>query len=61
VKVLVEKALAGIESGKIEIRPGLANVLKTMSRLAPGFMFNQLTKMSRPKGGPKQLKAGGTV
>jgi len=49
VKVLVEKAIAGIEAGKTEIRPGLANVLKTMSRLAPGFMFKQITKMSRPK------------
>jgi hypothetical protein len=29
-----------------------------MSRLAPGFMFSQLTKMSRPKGGTKQIKAG---
>jgi hypothetical protein len=29
--------------------PGLANVLKIMSRVAPEFMFKQLTKMSRPK------------
>lgn len=59
VKVLVERAIAGIERGKTEIRPGLANVLKTMSRLAPDFMFNQLTKMTRPKDAPKRLKAGG--
>jgi uncharacterized oxidoreductase len=58
VKALVDKALAGIEGGKTEIRPGLANVLNTMSRLAPHFMFNQLTKMSRPRGTAKQLEAG---
>lgn len=56
VKILVEKAIAGIESGEEEIRPGLANVLKTMSRLAPQFMFNQLTKMTRPEGNRKVLK-----
>jgi uncharacterized oxidoreductase len=48
-KVLVEQAIKGVEAGKLEIRPGLANVLKIMSRVAPEFMFKQLTKMSRPK------------
>jgi uncharacterized oxidoreductase len=48
VKVLVAKAIAGIESGNVEIRPGLSNVLKAMSRVAPGFMFNQLAKVGRP-------------
>ncbi len=38
VKVLARKAIAGIEDGKLEIRPGLSNVLKTMSRVAPQFM-----------------------
>jgi uncharacterized oxidoreductase len=47
VKVLVRKAIAGIEANKLEIRPGLSNVLKTMSRIAPRFMFNQLTKMAK--------------
>lgn len=46
VVVLVRKAIAGIEAGRSEIRPGLANVLKAMSRLAPEFMLKQLTKMS---------------
>jgi uncharacterized oxidoreductase len=45
VAVLVERAIAGIEAGRLEIRPGLANVLKAMSRLAPEFMLKQLTKM----------------
>ena len=44
VDVLVRKAIAGIEAGKTEIRPGLSNVLYTMSRLAPSFMLRQLAK-----------------
>jgi uncharacterized oxidoreductase len=46
-RVLVAKALAGIESGRVEIRPGLSNVLKIMSRVAPQFMFNQLAKVGK--------------
>jgi uncharacterized oxidoreductase len=49
VKVLARKAIAGIEAGTLEIRPGLSNVLKAMSRVAPRFMFNQMSKMGRPK------------
>ncbi len=49
VKVLAEHAIAGVEAGKLEIRPGLANVLKVASRVAPNFMFKQLSKMSKPK------------
>ena len=41
---LVEKALAAIEAGRTEIRPGLSNVLYVMSRLAPSFMLGQLAK-----------------
>lgn len=48
VKVLVDHAIKGIEAGKLEIRPGLSNVLKLMSRLAPEFMLNQLAKSFRP-------------
>ena len=51
-KALVDKAIAGIESGKSEIRPGVANLMKAMSRLAPTFMFNQVTRMSRGKDAP---------
>jgi uncharacterized oxidoreductase len=40
VKVLAKKAIAGIEAGKLEIRPGLSNVLKIMSRIAPTFTLN---------------------
>ena len=40
VDVLVAKAISGIEAGKTEIRPGLSNVLKFLSRLAPSFALN---------------------
>ena len=48
-KELVMRAIAGIEAGKLEIRPGLANVLSAMSRVAPRFMLSQMVRMSRPK------------
>ena len=50
VEDLVRSALSGIEAGKLEIRPGLSNLLKAMSRIAPEFMLRQLTKMAPPKG-----------
>jgi len=50
VKVLARHAIAAIETGKLEIRPGLANVLKAMSRIAPQFMLKQMAKMAKPKG-----------
>ena len=49
VKALARQAIAGIEAGKSEIRPGLSNVLKLMSRIAPGFMLGQLVRMAQPK------------
>ncbi len=49
VDVLARKAIAGIEAGTLEIRPGQSNALKLMSRIAPDFMFKQLSKMTRPK------------
>ena len=47
VDKLVRYALAGIEGGKMEIRPGQSNILKIASRVAPGFMFRQLSKVGR--------------
>ena len=47
--MLASKAIAGIEVGKLEIRPGLSKVLKAMSRIAPQFMLNQMANMARPK------------
>jgi len=49
VKALAERAIAGIEAGKLEIRPGLSNVLKAMSRIAPQFMLKQMAKMAKLK------------
>ena len=49
VAVLAEKAIAGIEAGKLEVRPGQSNLLKLLSRIAPDFAFKQLTKMTRPR------------
>jgi len=57
VKVLVKRALDGLESNRLEIRPGLSNVLKAMSRLAPDFMLKQLSKMTRLERNPKLLGA----
>lgn len=49
VKVLVDRAIVGIQAGKLEIRPGLSNVLKVMSRAAPQLMFKQMSKVGKPK------------
>ncbi len=49
VTVLVKQAIAGMEAGQDEIRPGLAKVLGVMSRLAPNFMMAQIARMSAPK------------
>ncbi|WP_428390537.1 SDR family oxidoreductase [Lichenicoccus sp.] len=49
VQVLAKHAIAGIEAGKLEIRPGLSNVLKAMSRVAPQFMLKQMAGMAKPK------------
>ena len=45
--VLVRKAIAGIEAGRTEIRPGLSNVLYLMSRLIPSLPFGQMAKLVR--------------
>ena len=43
-----ERAVAGIEAGKLEIRPGLSNLLKVASRVAPHLAFRQLAKEVMP-------------
>jgi len=52
VTVLAKRAIAGIEAGKLEIRPGLSNLLMIMSRIAPRFAATQMANSMRPKGGP---------
>ncbi len=49
VTVLARKAIAGIEAGRFEVRPGLSNVLHVMNRIAPRFMLKQMIKMAQPK------------
>jgi uncharacterized oxidoreductase len=49
VKILVKQTIAGMEAGKLEICPGLSNVLKVMSRIAPQFMLKQMATMGKPK------------
>jgi len=44
VKAMVQLALKGIEKDQLEIRPGLSNVLKFISRVAPNFGVNMLGK-----------------
>jgi len=45
VDVLSRTALVAIEAGKREICPGQSNMLRVASRLAPGFIFRQLSKV----------------
>lgn len=47
VKVLVSKAIRAIEAGKLEIRPGLSNLLKFMNRLAPGFILGRMSRLAK--------------
>jgi uncharacterized oxidoreductase len=44
VRDLARAAVRGLESDTHEIRPGLSNALKWMSRVAPGFAVNMLGK-----------------
>lgn len=44
---LVKQTFAAFKKGKLEIRPGQANLLALMRRLAPGFMNQQLWKASK--------------
>lgn len=48
-KELARRAIAGIEAGRLEIRPGVANALRIMSRVAPGLMLRQMAKMANPR------------
>jgi uncharacterized oxidoreductase len=43
---LIKKTFSALKKGKVEIRPGQANLLALMRRLAPGFMNRQLWKAS---------------
>jgi uncharacterized oxidoreductase len=44
VDAMVKRAIQGLEKDELEIRPGQSNNLKFMSRIAPQFILNQLSK-----------------
>jgi uncharacterized oxidoreductase len=41
---MVKVAVEGMQTDRFEIRPGQANQLKMMSRLAPGFILKQMSR-----------------
>jgi uncharacterized oxidoreductase len=43
---MVDQVMAGIAAGKTDIRPGLSQMLKILSRIAPEFALRQLAKSS---------------
>ena len=43
---LISAAIKGIQNDDDEIYPGIARVMKIMSRLAPGIIFNQMSKIA---------------
>ena len=44
---LIDVAIKGIQQDKLEIYPGIARVLRVLSRLAPGFLLTQMSKAGR--------------
>lgn len=44
VEDMVKVAVNGLKNNRWEIRPGQSNLLKMMSRIAPDFIFKQLSK-----------------
>ena len=41
---MVDVAIKALEGNRSEIRPGISNILKIMSRVAPNFMLKQISK-----------------
>ena len=55
VAAMVTASIQGLKADRFEIRPGQANNLKFMSRLAPDFILKQLSRpvdrmLSQPSG-----------
>src|SRR5258706_5763107 len=44
VEDMVKVAVKGMQTERFEIRPGQANQLKMMNRLAPGFILKQMSR-----------------
>lgn len=45
---MVAVAIRGLQKDKLEIFPGLAGILRIMSRIAPEFMFKMISKTADP-------------
>lgn len=43
VREMVRRTIRGLKNDQLEIRPGMSNVLKLMSRLAPNFILKRLS------------------
>ena len=41
---MVDRAITGLKKDQLEIRPGLSNLLKLMSRVAPQFILNRFSR-----------------
>ncbi len=55
-KDLIAATLTGMQQGQEEIYPGLAKVIRFLSRLAPGFLLKQLSKpVAKEFGGLKPV------
>ncbi len=59
VAKLVQTAIQGMEGDALEIRPGLSNVLKLLSRIAPAFAVNMLAKANAASLDRMQAQATG--
>lgn len=55
VEKMVSIAIAGIQAGQLEIKPGLSKVFKAMSRIAPEFTLRMFDRALR-KGKEKKRK-----
>ncbi len=44
VREMVRRTIKGLKNDQLEIRPGMSNVLKFMSRIAPNFILKRLSK-----------------
>ncbi len=44
---VVGGAIQGMKKDQLEIRPGLINMVKLMSRVAPQFILNRLSKQAK--------------
>lgn len=55
---LARLAIQGMRDDVLEIRPGLSNVLKLMSRIAPGFALNMLARGNAPSLARMRAQAG---